>query len=94
MSHDAILRKLADWYALERIWTAWVPILWGRWQCGSVVWVQRADAPNPNLWHVWHTPITDKGKVLQTAPNDWSDWGWYDDVTSAPVENLIAGAKL
>ena len=50
--------------------------------------MQRADTPNPNHWHVWHTPITDKGKVLQTAPNDWSECGWYDDVTSAPVDPL------
>ena len=83
MSQGAIFRKLADRYDLDQIWTVDVR---DSWRPGSVVWVQRADAPNPNLWHVWHTPITDKGKVLQTAPNDWSDCGWYDDVASAPVD--------
>ena len=84
MSHDAILQTLADRYGLEQIWTVDVPLLWD--DRGSVVWVQRADALNPNIWHVWHTPITDTRKVLLTHPNDWTDWGWYDDVTSAPVK--------
>ena len=85
MSQGAIFRKLADRYDLDQIWTVDVR---DSWRPGSVVWVQRADALNPNIWHVWHTPITDKGKVLQTAPNDWSECGWYDDVTSAQVDPL------
>ena len=77
------LAMLADWYGLECIRIA---ITMKDYEAGGcVVLVQRADNPNPNHWRVWHTPITDKWKVFQTAPNDWTDRGWYDHVTSAPV---------
>ena len=48
--------------------------------------VQKVDTPNPHHWHLWHTPLVDAQKVLQTAPNDWTDWGWWDDVTNDPVK--------
>ena len=54
---------------------------------GCAVWVQKADTPKPHHWRVWHTPIKDKQRVLRTAPKDWQDWGWYDDITTAPVKN-------
>ena len=91
MSHDAILWMLADWYGLECIRIA---ITMKDYEAGGcVVWVQRANNPNPFHWRVWHTPITDKWKVFQTAPNDWTARGWYDHndwtdrgwFTSAPV---------
>ena len=53
---------------------------------GCAVWVQKADTPKPHHWRVWHTPIKDKRRVLRTAPKDWQDWGWYDDITTAPVK--------
>ena len=84
MSHDDVLDMLMDCYALEDIWISWTMKEYKR-PGGCVVWVQKADTPNPNHWHVWHTPMIDMGKVLLTHPNDWTDWGWYDDVTSAPV---------
>ena len=42
---------------------------------------ENIHAAMPNL------PDKPKGKVLETPPDDWSDWGWYDDVTSAPVNH-------
>ena len=85
MSHDDVLDMLMDCYALEDIWISWTMKEY-KMPGGCVVWVQKADTPNPNHWHVWHTPMIDMRKVLLTHPNDWTDWGWYDDVTSAPVE--------
>ena len=77
---------LNRWYGLDRIWISWTMEEWPD-VGGCAVWVQKADTPKPHHWRVWHTPIKDKRRVLRTAPKDWQDWGWYDDITTAPVKN-------
>ena len=56
------------------------------------MWVQKADTPKPHHWRVWHTPIPHPRDVLDTQSHQWWDWGWYDDVTTAPVEKPKAKA--
>ena len=85
LSHDDVLNMLKLWYGLDRIWISWTMKEWPD-VGGCAVWVQKADTPKPHHWRVWHTPIQDQRHVLRTAPNDWQDWGWYDDVTTAPVK--------
>ena len=86
LSHDDVLNMLKRWYGLDRIWISWTMKEWPD-VGGCAVWVQKADTPKPHHWRVWHTPIKDKRRVLRTAPKDWQDWGWYDDITTAPVKN-------
>ena len=62
-----------------------------------------ADTPNPNHWHVWYPepcwtvahPYNRQAESVpdSSASNDWTDWGWYDDVTSAPVKQQKNKAK-
>ena len=85
-SHDDVLNMLKRWYGLDRIWVSWTMKEWPD-VGGCAVWVQKADSLKPHHWRVWHTPIKDKRRVLRTAPKDWQDWGWYDDITTAPVKN-------
>ena len=80
------------WYALEDIWMSWTVKQYKR-PFGCVVMVQKVDTPNLHHWHLWHTPLVDTQKVLQTAPNDWTDWGWWDDVTNDPVKEQKNKAK-
>ena len=81
-SHDDVLNMLKRWYGLDRIWVSWTMKEWPD-MGGCAVWVQGADTSS-HQWRVWHSP-KDKSNVLSTAPTDWKDWGWYSDVTSAPV---------
>ena len=92
--HGVWLSKLTEWYAPECIWIAAILILstdehW----CGSFVCVQRADARDPDYWHVWHTPITDKDEVLQTTANAWVDHGWCTSAMIYHGANSQANAQ-
>ena len=82
LSHDEVLDTLGWWYGLQNIGISWTMKEWPD-IGGCAVWVQGADTSS-HQWRVWHSP-KDKSNVLSTAPTDWKDWGWYSDVTSAPV---------
>ena len=87
-AHGVILSKLTEWYAPECIWIAAILIK----RCGSFVCVQNADTGYPDYWHVWHTPTTDKDKVLQTMANSWVDHGWCPSAMIWPGANSQANA--
>ena len=83
LSHDEVLDTLGWWYGLQNIGISWTMKEWPD-IGGCAVWVQGADTSS-HQWRVWHSP-KDKSNVLSTAPDDWEDWGWYSEVTSAPVK--------
>ena len=92
LSHDEVLSWLIFWYGLDRIWISWTMKEWPD-IGGCAMWVQKADTPKPHHWRVWHTPIPHPRDVLLTESPQWTDWGWYDDVTTAPRKKPEPKAK-